>query len=416
MPASNLPGSGSKSFLSVKEAIALADSALSELFLVIQGEVSSVSNRKNYKAVYFTIKDDDGKSQINCLIWKSNYEQIGIELKEGMLVTIKGKFSIYAARGELSFKACSIEPAGEGDLRVKIERLIKKLDAEGLFAPEHKLPIPKYPEKVGVVTSGSGAVIHDVIRTINRRAPYFELHFWGVSVESSEQMGKALLSLDELGLDAIILGRGGGSFEDFMPFNDEKLVRIIYSMKTPVVTGIGHNNDNSICDLVADWATSTPTAAAEKVTEGLFELKSEISSIQDRLADLVVSQIDVQSQNLDKMKLRLGACSPESVLSSNKMRFDYDLTRLNAAIGAFQKNKVASFSNSVARLQALSPMSVFSRGYSCATNSQGHVLSKVEQCEIGENISVMLADGALDCEVKSKSFEPTFKDELITTF
>ncbi|MDO4841825.1 MAG: exodeoxyribonuclease VII large subunit [Phoenicibacter congonensis] len=416
MAVPNMPDDGAKSYLTVKEAINLADSALSELFFVIQGEVSSVSNRKNYKAVYFTLKDDDGKSQINCLIWKNTYEEIGIELKEGMLVKIKGKFSIYAARGELSFKAWGFEPVGEGDLRVKIERLIKKLDAEGLFEPEHKLPIPKYPEKVGVVTSGSGAVIHDIIRTINRRAPYFELDFWGVSVESSEQMGQALLSLDELGLDAIIFGRGGGSFEDFMPFNDEKLVRIIYSMKTPVITGIGHNNDNSICDLVADYCASTPTAAAEKITEGLFELRNQVDSIKTYLADLVTSRIDIQSQYLEKMKLRLNACSPESVLASNKMRFDYNLSRLNSAIAACQKTQASELKNSVARLQALSPMSVFSRGYSCATNSQGHVLSKVEQCEVGESISVMLTDGSLNCEIKSKSSEQTFKDELNTTF
>lgn len=360
---------------SVSQAIKLANIALQSSTLVIEGEVTSIKDGANYKAIYFSIKDD--KSTLSCLVWKNVYRELGVELTEGALVQLTGNFSIYAARGSLSFDVKNIELAGEGKLRMKVAKLAEKLRKEGLFDDSKKLPLPKLPRRIGLVTSGSGAVVHDVIRTVRRRAFGVEIVFCGVQVEGDsapKDMIHALKVLQGEGVDVIILGRGGGSFEDLMPFNDEDLAREIASSIVPIVTGIGHEPDNSIADMAASRRASTPTAAAEIVTQGYLEL----------------------AQSISVYKRHLESLSPASILKENKMAFDFSCQRfLNIAILDRFKNSLAL---SAKKLEALSPTASLSRGYAFVTKGDA-LLKSVSQVKAHDKVQINLIDGKIDCEV-----------------
>lgn len=397
--------------LSVKQAISIAQDALDQFVLCVQGEISSMSMSPRYSAVYFTIKDDDDKASLSCLIWKNRYSSLDLNLEEGMLVNLTGRFSIYPKKGNLTFDVYNIEPAGEGTLRLKVANLIKKMQEEGIFEEEHKLPIPQYPERIGVITSGSGAVIHDVISTIKRRCNCIEINFYGVPIEGAKaafEMIKALEALDACELDAILLVRGGGSFEDMMPFNEEALVRTIYSVKTPVITGIGHRPDNTISDLVSDYCAATPTAAAEKITEGLFDLKAKINPTRERLQSLITKSINEQIRIQNELKLRLTSLSPTRVLEHHRIRFDNDLNRLMLAVNNSHKSFEVRVKSAAKRLDDLSPLSAFTRGYSCVFDEDGNVVSHVSDVILGSLVNIELIDGSLNCEVKGISSNSLF--------
>ena len=388
---------------SVTEALTLVKGALKDITLVIQGEVTGIKTGRNYSAVYFSIKDSE--SVMPCLIWKNRYAGIGFELKEGMLVNLTGNFSVYTKKGQMSFDAFKIEQAGEGQLRAQVNKLIEKLQKEGLTDEANKNEIPAYPQKIGVVTSGAGAVIHDVLRTIRRRVRGLEIQFWGVSIEgktASQEMANAIKNLDENGLDVILLVRGGGSFEDMMPFNDEELCRTIYESKTPVVTGIGHHQDVTVADLVSDLHASTPTAAAEIITQNLMELPVHMEDERLRINDTMSLKIEGLRRALDARKLKLDAKSPENVLGQQKMRLDFctmRMQKLASSIFGDAKNKIRSTGQ---RLDALSPLAVLTRGYSYTQNSQNCVIKSIDDCDLHDNITVVLSDGKLLCEVKEK--------------
>ena len=243
--------------------MALAKAQLEQCGTVtIVGEVSEVSIKAGYKAVYFTVKDD--RSSLPCMMWMNRYHATGIVLNVGSLVEMTGRFTLYAAKGRMNFDAFTLRLAGEGNLRLQVANLARKLEAEGLMSAERKRPIPKYPEAIGLVTSPRGAAVHDVLRTLRRRYPAATVRLAGVPVE-----GRDAPQLSSPGpgcrrpsdAEVMLLVRGGGSFEDLMTFNDEMLARAVAACPVPVVTGIGHEPDTSIADMVADFRASTPTAA-----------------------------------------------------------------------------------------------------------------------------------------------------------
>ena len=273
--------------LSVSQALQVVNRSLNGISLRIIGEVSEVNAKRGYKAVYFTIKDEKGV--LNCLMWNNRYLASGVSLTAGALVEVQGRFSCYAQTGRMSFDVAQLNLAGEGNLRLRVANLAKKLQAEGLMSDARKRPIPLFPARVGVVTSPRGAAVHDVRRTLAQRFPLATMVFAGVPVEGADapaRLIQAMRCVCEANIDVLLLVRGGGSYDDLMPFNDEMLAREIAACPVPVVTGIGHEPDTSIADMVADKRAATPTAAAEAVTPLKEELYKGFTDSLNRLHHL----------------------------------------------------------------------------------------------------------------------------------
>lgn len=433
--------------ISVSQALAIAKEALESITVKIVGEVSELSINARYKAVYFTIKDD--RASLPCMMWNNRYNASGIELRVGSLVEITGRFSLYAAKGRMNFDVFSIELAGEGKLRMQVAAIAKKLKAEGLMASERKLAIPAFPQRIGLVTSPRGAAVYDVMRTIKRRYPLAQIVFAGVGVEGpkapSEMMG-ALKMVEDAGVDVILLVRGGGSFEDLMPFNDEGLARFIADMTTPIVTGIGHEPDTTISDMVSDMRASTPTAAAESVVPSGMELLSKLDAASRRLSSSMESilsrarsRFDAirmrpileepvrlfanESQALDDYSRRLSEAIPTQLentkqkLASIKLLFASRIPQLatsakaklmverralrslGAPIIQSKRNEIASCA---ASMHALSPLAVLERGYSIASTQDGSIVKAVADADIGSKLSVQVSDGHILCTVDDK--------------
>ena len=322
----------------------------------------------------------------------------------GALVEVSGKFSLYAAKGRMNFDVDIINLAGEGQLRMQVAQLAKKLEAEGLTAADKKIEIPTFPEKIGLVTSPRGAVVHDVIRTLKRRMPIANVVFAGIAVEGQDapqQMIKALETIDIYGVDVIILCRGGGSFEDLMPFNDEALARKIAEIKTPIVTGIGHEPDTTIADLVSDFRASTPTGAAEAVSINLQDYVLQYSSKFENIKASTFRRLKVTAEKLDQIASRPIFADGTKLFATEFQNLDYNqekLTRMLTELGKKYQNQIALAS---ARLQDKSPLVILSRGYSAAKNESGKIVKEISQVNAGEKMSVRVMDGIINTNVES---------------
>lgn len=430
--------------LSVSAALSIAKRQLEDITVRVVGEVSEVSANARYKAVYFTVKDE--KSSLPCMIWNNRYASCGFELQVGALVEMTGRFTLYAAKGRMNFDAFSIELAGEGKLRMQVANLAKKLQGEGLLEVARKQALPPYPQRIGLVTSPSGAAVHDVLRTLRRRYPLAEVVFAGVGVEGKnapQGIIGGLQAVEAADVDVVLLVRGGGSFEDLMPFNDEALARHIAAMDVPVVTGIGHEPDTSIADLVADFRASTPTAAAESVAPSMHDILAALSErgrrmqgvigsrlassgrILDRYAMMPLFQVPMRlfqedAQRLDDMTQRLNDALPESIarkyealarsraklsLSASRLLAPYSesLVRSRAQLSSLGKGIPAPYASVIASnaasLDALSPLAVLARGYAIARDEAHGVVKSVDVVAVGEKMSVQLVDGIIDCEI-----------------
>ena len=435
---------GDSNIFTVTDALMFAKGTLESLVIKVVGEVSEVSAKSGYKAVYFTIKDE--RSSLSCLIWNNRYAKLGIDLQVGQLVEIVGRFTVYAAKGRMNFEALSITLAGEGDLRMQVDRLAKKLAAQGYMDPDKKLPLPYLPQKIGLVTSPRGDAVHDVLRTLRRLYPVGEVLFAGVPVEGANAPAALMTGIRcvyDAGAEVILVVRGGGSYEDLMPFNDERLAITISRCPVPVVTGIGHEPDNSIADMVADHRASTPTAAAEAVSPQAGNLQAFLVNSADTMAhglERSIAQLEhrvsiVEAHTLFKDSMRLFADSAmaldgyegriHNAIPRNLERDGSEIaqleTRLKArlaheidprtarsdelrarlrSLGAHLTDaRAAEFAQAAARLNDLSPLGVLARGYSIARDEQGSIVSKVGQVKPGDAIAVSVSDGVIDCVV-----------------
>ena len=268
------------------------DPYLHKVFL--QGEVSNFRLRMN-STQYFSLKDE--KSKINAVMYKSFFEKVKFKLVEGMKVYVSGYIDLYSPQGSYQFYVHTIEPAGLGALFEQLRQLREKLDKEGLFADSHKKKIPKFPDKIAVVTSASGAVIHDIMVTANRRFPHVEIDLFPTIVQGKDAAASIIASLQQIAAsqdkyDVVIIGRGGGSLEDLWPFNEEMVVRQIYSMTMPVISSVGHETDTTLSDLVADKRAATPTAAAEYATPELSAITLQIIELRTHLYAAIRSIIN----------------------------------------------------------------------------------------------------------------------------
>lgn len=328
-------GNAGAEVLSVSAAMALAKNALESWTVRLVGEVSEVSNKPGYKAVYFTIKDQ--RASLPCMMWINRYQASGIELSVGQLVELTGRFTLYAPKGRMNFDVFSLSLAGEGNLRLRVANLAKKLETEGLMNPARKRPVPSLPAHIGLVTSPRGAAVHDVLRTLRRRYPLAHVLVAGVPVEGHDAPVGIIEGMRQVcasGAEVVLIVRGGGSFEDLMPFNDEELARAIASCSVPVVTGIGHEPDTSIADMVADLRASTPTAAAEAVSPARENLDHLFESRSALLRAHAERSIERASAAINRIAGRPVFSDATLLLATEAQMLDMASDRLNRALPA----------------------------------------------------------------------------------
>ncbi len=409
--------------LSVSAAMQMAKQSLEAVTVRIVGEVSEVSVKAGYKAAYFTVKDQS--AALPCMMWNNRYRSAGVQLAVGQLVEIAGRFTLYAAKGRMNFDVFSLNLAGEGDLRLKVANIAKKLQAEGLTDPARKRPIPAFPECIGLVTSPRSAAVHDVLRTLRRRFPVATVKLAGVPVEGANAPAgiiEGLRCVVAAGSQVVLVVRGGGSFEDLMPFNDERLARAIAACPVPVVTGIGHEVDTSIADMVSDLRASTPTAAAEAVSPSTESLDSLFRSRSAAMQASVRRQVEGLATRVDAYASRTLFRDPQTLFAADAQMLDLSMERLNRALPATIERNAALvesarvrllaegprltqrsqhvLANGASRLNDLSPLATLARGYAVARTPKGEVIRSVGQAPAGSNVEVSVADGRLLCEVK----------------
>lgn len=444
-------GPADREALSVSDAMALAKGALEGLRLRVVGEVSEATIKPGYKAIYFSLKD--GAAVMPCLMWRDAYELAGVALNDGSLVEVTGYFTTYAAKGRLQFQVRQVAVAGEGVLRLQVAALARQLEAEGLMSDERKRPLPAFPVRIGVVTSPRGKAVHDIVRTLRRRYPVAEVVIAGVQVEGESAPAEIVRGLraagSEAGVDVVILGRGGGSYEDLMPFNTEEVARAVVACPVPVVTGIGHEPDTSIADMVADLRASTPTAAAEAVAPSLTEVAARLTAhrrllgralshlaagyahrlrlIEDRpvfcdpsvlvasrmqtldgLADALgrslPARLERDGQQLGRAAHTLGRLGPH-VVDVHELRF----ARLKERACASGREMVAraerEIASAAARLDDLSPLGILARGYALCYEEDGTLVKAARTVKPGDRVLVRLGEGRLGCVVETTETE-----------
>ncbi|MBS3957411.1 MAG: exodeoxyribonuclease VII large subunit [Clostridiales bacterium] len=411
--------------LSVTEAMSVAKRALESITLTVIGEVSEFSDKPGYKATYFTVCD--AGASMSCLMWQDAYRASGITLRCGMLVELTGQFSAYLPKGRMQFVARRIALAGEGHLRMRVAELTRRLDSEGLMSVVRKRQLPALPERIAVVTSPRGKAVHDVIRTLKRRYPLAEVLVAGVPIEGVEAAScicEGLATAVRADVDVVLLVRGGGSYEDLMPFNDETVARAIVACPVPVVTGIGHEPDTTIADLVADLRASTPTAAAEAVVPSCEELESMLGAVSRQLARALERKVRDVAHRVRLLADRPVFREPVALLGSAMqavdqaeaslaraipIRMERDADRLRYAreglfrIGPRLIDRAGEdIGRNASRLHDLSPLAILGRGYAVVFGpDEVTVIRSAAEVAPGDVVRVRVREGRLRCIVDS---------------
>ena len=362
----------------------------------VQGEISNLS-RPASGHVYFTLKD--ANASLKCVMWKTSAARLNLPLRDGMAVEVHGKIGVYEPQGQYQLYADQIRAVGEGALYQEFMRLKAMLEAEGLFDPDRKKNIPELPRKIGIVTSATGAALRDMLNTLRRRLPLVEVILAPAPVQGTEAppaLVKAINTLDDQQLDVIIIARGGGSIEDLWAFNDERVVRAVADAMTPIICGVGHETDFTLCDFAADLRAPTPTAAAELATQiTLLDLQAEVQTYKARLASATLSLLAEQKAALSSLTAQLRYLSPTRLIQSERQRVDELSRRAFMSIAYrvnLQKNHLAGTQK---RLEALSPLAVLARGYAVVTRkADGGVVSRVAQAS--DVMKVRVSDGEFE--------------------
>jgi exodeoxyribonuclease VII large subunit len=362
----------------------------------VQGEISNLS-RPASGHVYFTLKDSS--AALKCVMWKMSAARLNLPLQNGMEVEVHGKIGIYEVSGQYQLYADQIRSVGEGALYQEFMRLKSMLEAEGLFDPERKRPIPLLSHKIGIVTSSTGAALRDMLNTLRRRLPLVEVILAPSPVQGTEAppaIVKAIQSLILQSPDVIIIARGGGSIEDLWAFNDERVVRAVAMSTIPVICGVGHETDFTLSDFAADLRAPTPTAAAELATQiTIQDLTATVSNLKSLILTHTLNVISSKKSALFSLAAQLRYLSPERRIQSERQRVD-DLARraLSALVHNFQLQK-KHIQGTQSRLEALSPLAVLARGYAVVTRKDdGSVVSRVAQAN--DVMNVRVSDGEFE--------------------
>ena len=376
-----------------------SDHTLQDLW--VQGEISNFS-RPSSGHLYFTLKDSS--AALRCVMWRNAAMRQAHLPAEGEAVEVHGYISIYEAGGQYQLYADVIRPVGEGLLYQEFLRLKARLEAEGLFDPERKRPLPRWPERIGIVTSPTGAAIRDILNTLGRRFPLAEVILAPTPVQGVEAPPGIISALQELNRlikpDVILVARGGGSLEDLWAFNDEGVVRAIAASQAPVITGIGHETDFTLSDFVADLRAPTPTAAAELVTPNLEDLRIDLTEQVQILARATTSVLDDQRWELNNLKNRLSLISPQSRLRSDRQRLDEFIHRIGTAHAHRMEIERTRLNSLHLYLESLSPAAVLQRGFAIVSQQDGLWVHSTSQVKPGDQLTIQVSDGDFSAEAK----------------
>ena len=419
------------------------DPYLHKVFL--QGELSNFRFRM-HSHQYFSLKDD--KSKINVVMFRSFFEKLKFKPEEGMKVYVSGYVDVYGPQGSYQFYAQTMEPAGLGALYEQLRQLQEKLEKEGLFNEDHKKRLPLFPDRIAVVTSASGAVIHDIMVTANRRFPHAEIDLYPAKDEAADTIVASLKQIQAQGdkYDVVIIGRGGGSLEDLWPFNEEKVVRQIYAMQMPVISSVGHETDTTLADLVADARAATPTAAAEYATPNLADVLTKIVQLRARLYAAMQANIRAKRQILDRLRNapvlqeptriydqqiqqvdmlthrlnqamsnqlqhdrsgvrllqeRLKALNPGRRLEQLERERTFIVANLFSTMTTYLKDQRNKLNRIMQQLDDISPLKTISRGYVYTTDQEGNTVTSVDKLEIDEKLKLHFKDGQVQVNVEN---------------
>lgn len=381
-----------------------ADASLQDVW--VQGEISNFS-RPSSGHLYFTLKD--AGSSLRCVVWKTDAARLRVTIQDGMSVEAHGAISVYEAGGQYQLYVNLIKPVGEGALYQEFLRLKALLEAEGLFDPGQKRPIPELPRRIGLITSPTGAALRDMLNTLRRRMPLAEVIIAPSPVQGEEAPGRLVAALENLNRkikpDVILIARGGGSIEDLWAFNDERLVRAVAGSASPVISGVGHETDFTLTDFAADLRAPTPTAAAELATAiTVDDLKYSMDQFQTELLGTIQSSMERRRVDLVNTDLQLRQFSPVRRLQSDRQRVD----ELSHLVETTLRHKLDLSLLRVQaldqRLVALSPLEVLKRGYAVVNRSKDATLvDSVKKVKSRDELIVRVSDGSFSVNVTGKA-------------
>lgn len=380
------------------------DYILSNIY--IKGEVSNCKYHTSGH-IYFTLKDDKG--QIACVMFAGQRRGLRFQLKDGQSVIAFGSVNVYERDGKYQLYAKEIILDGSGALYQKYEELKKRLEAEGLFDPAHKKKIPAYSKRIGIVTASTGAAIQDIINISTRRNPYVQLILYPAQVQgegAAETIVRGIATLDKMGVDVIIAGRGGGSIEDLWAFNEEMVARAIYECNTPIISAVGHETDVTIADFVADLRAPTPSAAAELAVRDIRDILFDLEAYHRNLNTGLQKKIAAYRSEIKQLSLRLEYASPIYQIRQKRqqlMDMEQKLSHRMTAVITMKKHQLELL---IEKMDGLSPLKKLSRGYSLVLNSENKVVNSLLKVKEGEDLRICLTDG----DVLAKAYELVKKD------
>ncbi|MBE5912066.1 exodeoxyribonuclease VII large subunit [Pseudobutyrivibrio sp.] len=368
--------------------------------LSLTGEVSNCKyNHTGH--IYFTLKDEN--SAISCAMWASKrYKGLKFQMKDGDKVVVTGSVGIYTKTGSYQVYANEIELAGVGDLYQRFEALKLELEEKGMFDPMYKKPLPTHAMKIGVVTASTGAAVHDIIRVSKTRNPYVQIILYPAQVQgeaAAPSIVEGIQQLDAMGLDVIIVGRGGGSIEDLWAFNEEIVARAIFNALTPIISAVGHETDFTIADFVADRRAATPSQAAEYANFVFDDFINQLDRYSDKLNRAFDYKLDYVSERINNLRLRLQLLRPENKIKANEER----LAQLTIRLKNLMQAKIDRYENRLisisGRLDGLSPAKKLASGFGYMTDATGSPVDTIKQIKIGDDITVRMKDGTFVSQI-----------------
>jgi exodeoxyribonuclease VII large subunit len=370
----------------------------------VEGELSNVTRARSGH-LYFTLKDSD--AQLKGVMWRSSATRLRFDPQHGDRVVASGSISVYETRGEYQLYADTMRPAGVGDLHAEFERLKRKLDTEGVFAPEHKQALPVFPRKIGIVTSPTAAAFQDVLNVLRRRFPIAEVILSPTMVQGDAAPPLIMAALENLyqrpDIDVILLVRGGGSLEDLWAFNNEELVRTVVRSPFPLITGVGHEIDFTLVDFAADHRAPTPSAAAEVAVPEAAALRLNVDAVYERLVDGLHDRLQDTRQALNAQHRTLTLLSPRQAIQIAQRQLNTLQDRLHNAMHSHLKSTVQNLHARTAALQAASPEQILARGYAIVTKANGARLNSATDAQPGEILNIRLHDGTLQARFEDQN-------------
>lgn len=369
--------------------------------LLVRGEIS---NYKMYPSGhhYFTLKDGEGA--LRCVMFRGDAASLRFRPQNGMQVIATGRVTVFPRDGQYQLYCVRLTPEGVGDLHLAFEQLKERLQREGLFAMEHKKPIPVFPKTIALITSPAGAAVRDMLRILDARWPMSQVHILPVRVQgegAAEEIAAAIRWANwKQVADLIITGRGGGSMEDLWAFNEEVVARAIYDSEIPVISAVGHEPDVTIADFVADLRAATPSNAAELAVPDQNDVGAALLSCQRRLEGSMIRRLDRSRQQLNRLADSRAMTDPGAYFRDKRMLLDYQSSRLTRELERTVAQRRERLARLAAALDAMSPLKVLARGYAIARKDDGALLTSATQTAPGELLSLHLSEGSVDCRVE----------------